>query len=80
MFADSNIPLHKWLRAVDLMCSEPDGVNPTDIHRELQLGSYRSAWLLCHRVRWALTQRPIKRLMKAALKAHAPLKVYAPKA
>jgi transposase-like protein len=28
--------------------------------RNLEIGSYRTAWFMAHRIRWALTQEPIK--------------------
>jgi hypothetical protein len=30
--------------------------------RNLEIGSYRSAWFMAHRIRWALTQEPAKGL------------------
>jgi transposase-like protein len=30
--------------------------------RNLEIGSYRSAWFMAHRIRWALTQEPVKGL------------------
>jgi hypothetical protein len=56
IFEDSHVPLHKWLLAIHLMCSSKKGVSALQIQRNLELGSYRTAWFLCHRVRWAMTQ------------------------
>ncbi len=63
IFEDSKIPLHKWLLAIHLMCSSKKGVSALQLQRELELGSYRSAWFLCRRVRWAMTQSPMSEVM-----------------
>ncbi|MCH7979759.1 MAG: IS1595 family transposase, partial [Acidobacteria bacterium] len=59
IFADSHIPLHKWLLAIHLMCSSKKGISAHQLMRNLDLKSYRSAWFMAHRIRWALTQEPI---------------------
>jgi transposase-like protein len=60
IFEDSHIPLHKWLLAIHLMCSSKKGISAHQLMRNLSIGSYRSAWFMAHRIRWALTQEPIK--------------------
>jgi transposase-like protein len=60
IFEDSHIPLHKWLLAIHLMCSSKKGISAHQLMRNLELKSYRSAWFMAHRIRWALTQEPIK--------------------
>lgn len=60
IFEDSHIPLHKWLLAIHLMCSSKKGISAHQLMRNLTLGSYRTAWFMAHRIRWALTQDPIK--------------------
>jgi len=64
IFEDSKIPLHKWLMAFHLMCSSKKGISALQLQRELELGSYRSAWFLCHRIRWAMTQSPMAEALK----------------
>lgn len=68
IFEDSHIPLNKWLFAIHLMCSSKKGVSALQLQRELWgedpetkkiKGSYRTAWFMCHRVRWAMTQSPM---------------------
>ncbi len=51
---DSHIPLHKWLIAFYMMCASKTQVSALQLQRQLELGSYRSALFLCHRVRFAL--------------------------
>jgi transposase-like protein len=60
IFEDSHIPLHKWLLAIHLMASSKKGVSAHQLMRNLEIGSYRTAWFMAHRIRWALTQEPIK--------------------
>ena len=62
IFEDSHIPLHKWLLAIHLMLSSKKGVSAHQLMRNLEIGSYRSAWFMAHRIRWALTQEPVKGL------------------
>jgi len=51
---DSHIPLNKWLAAFYLMCASKTQISALQIQRQLELGSYRTAWFLCHRIRYAL--------------------------
>jgi transposase-like protein len=51
---DTHIAVHKWIEAFHLLRSK--GASALEIQRKLQLGSYRSAWFLCKRIRWAMTQ------------------------
>ena len=60
IFEDSKIPLHKWLLAIHLMCSSKKGISAHQLMRNLEIGSYRTAWFMAHRIRWALGQDPIK--------------------
>ena len=53
----SRLPLVKWIMAFYLMCSSKKGVSALQIKRQLGLGSYKTAWHLCHRVRHAMQNR-----------------------
>ena len=35
--------------------------------RNLELGSYRTAWFMAHRIRWALGQEPLATQMKGVV-------------
>jgi transposase-like protein len=50
----SHIPLHKWLMATHLIMASKKGMSALQLQRMLGLGSYRSAWFMCHRLREAL--------------------------
>lgn len=51
---DSHIPLNKWLIGFYMMCASKTQVSALQLQRQLEIGSYRSAWFLCHRIRFAL--------------------------
>jgi transposase-like protein len=50
----SHIPLNKWLIAFYMMCASKTQISALQVQRHLELGSYRSAWFMCHRIRFAL--------------------------
>src|SRR5713101_7144848 len=54
VFERSHIPLHKWLLATHLMAASKKGMSALQLQRMLALGSYRSAWFMCHRIREAM--------------------------
>jgi len=58
IFEDSHIPLRKWLIAWYLICSSEKGISSLQLQRLLELGSYRSALFMAHRIRYAL-QDPV---------------------
>lgn len=55
IFEDSHIPLNKWLLAFYLLCSSKKGMSALQIQRMLKV-SYKSAWFMCHRIRWAMAE------------------------
>src|SRR5579872_4149716 len=54
LFERSHIPLHKWLLATHIMAASKKSVSALQLQRMLGLGSYRSAWFMCHRIREAM--------------------------
>lgn len=56
IFEKSHIPLRKWLVAWYMLCTSKKGVSAAQIQRMLDLGSYRSAWFMMHRIRYALRE------------------------
>lgn len=56
IFEDSKIPLRKWLVAWYMLCTSKKGVSALQIQRMLDIGSYRSAWFMMHRIRYALRE------------------------
>jgi transposase-like protein len=58
IFEDSHIPLNVWLMTIHLLCSSKKGVSAHQIHRMLGV-TYRSAWFMVLRLRYASTQDPL---------------------
>jgi transposase-like protein len=56
VFNDSHLPLVKWLTATLLLCEAKKGMSACQIQRTLGIGSYKTAWYLCHRIRHAMAQ------------------------
>jgi transposase-like protein len=54
VFHDSHLPLWKWFAAVYLMCESKKGISALQLKRMLKIGSYETAWYLCHRIRSAM--------------------------
>ncbi len=54
IFEDSHIPLRKWLIAWYLLCSSKKGIASLELQRLLEIGSYRTALFMTHRIRHAL--------------------------
>jgi transposase-like protein len=58
IFEDSHIPLATWLMAIHLICSSKAGMSAHQLHRMLGI-TYKSAWFMVHRLRYAATQDPL---------------------
>lgn len=66
---DSHIPLNKWLIAFYIMCASKTQVSALQLQRQLELGSYRSAWFLCHRIRFSLVNAVPADLLRGTVEA-----------
>jgi len=62
IFERSHIPLHKWLMATHIMAASKKSVSALQLQRMLGLGSYRTAWFMCHRIRESMKPAKIERL------------------
>jgi len=67
IFEDSHIPLRKWLMAFALLCSAKKGISALQLQRELEFGSYRTAWHMAHRIRHAMSREPLAGLLKGTV-------------
>jgi len=56
IFQDSRLPLQQWFRAMWLVTSQKQGVSALGLQRELGLGSYKTAWLILHKLRGAMVR------------------------
>lgn len=57
VFHKSKIPLHKWFWLIFLMANTKKGVSALNAQKLLGIKSYRSIWLMLHKIRWAMDQR-----------------------
>ncbi len=62
IFEGSHIPLNKWLLAFYLLCSSKKGMSAHQLHRMLGI-TYKSAWFMAHRIRYAMSQPAFARLL-----------------
>lgn len=56
VFQDSKLPLTVWFRGMWHVTSQKNGVSALGLQRVLGLGSYRSAWLMLHKLRKAMVR------------------------
>jgi transposase-like protein len=68
VFAETHIPLNKWLYAIHLMCSSKKGVSALQLSRTLEI-TYKSAWFLAHRVRKAMEKDPMRAKLTGTVEA-----------
>jgi len=76
VFEDSKIPLRKWLIAWYLICSSKKGISSLQLQRLLELGSYRTALFMAHRIRHALLETGYADKLSGAVEAdecHVPV-------
>src|SRR5205814_1926190 len=64
---DSHLPIRIWMMAFSIMCSARKGVSALQLQRQLGFGSYKTAWHLCHRIRHAMRQEPLKGLLSGVV-------------
>jgi transposase-like protein len=61
IFHDTHLPLTKWFLAVFLLCQSKKGMSANQLKRMLRI-NYRTAWYLCHRIRFAMTEESPEKL------------------
>lgn len=66
VFEDSRIPISKWLLAIHLISSSKKGMSAHQIHRMLGI-SYKAAWFMMHRLRYAMSEGPLGALMSGVV-------------
>ncbi len=66
IFEDSHVPIHKWLMAIHLICASKKGMSAHQLHRMLGV-TYKSAWFMAHRIRYAMTQQSPKRQLNGSV-------------
>jgi transposase-like protein len=68
IFEGSHIPLNKWLLAFYLLCSSKKGMSAHQLHRMLGV-TYKSAWFMAHRIRFAMEQPPFAKPLEGVVEA-----------
>ena len=56
IFENTNKPLRDWFKVVHLMLTSNKGMSALQIMRFMGFGSYKTAWLMCHKIRTALVE------------------------
>jgi transposase-like protein len=56
IFENTNKPLRDWFRVAHLMLVSKKGMSALQIMRYMGFGSYKTAWLMCHKIRTALIE------------------------
>jgi hypothetical protein len=56
IFENTNKPLKDWFRVVHLMLVSKKRMSALQIYRYMGFGSYKTAWLMCHKIRTALVE------------------------
>ena len=54
IFENTNKDLREWFRVIHLMLVSKKGMSALQIKRYMGFGSYKTAWLMCHKIRTAL--------------------------
>jgi len=68
IFEDSHIPLYQWLSAIQFLCSSKKGISAHQLHRMLNI-TYKSAWFMAHRIRYAMGQPPLVEKLHGTIEA-----------
>jgi transposase-like protein len=63
IFENTKYPLQKWFRVIHMMLTSKKGMSALQIYRTLGMGSYRTAWHMCHRIRVGLQDGGFRKLM-----------------
>ncbi|GMV25497.1 MAG: hypothetical protein AMXMBFR58_15280 [Phycisphaerae bacterium] len=68
IFHGSHVPLRDWVYVFTRMCASKKGVSALQIKRELGC-QYKTAWFMCHRIRYCMTQEPLAGMLKGVVEA-----------
>jgi transposase-like protein len=63
VFENTNYPLRTWFEVIYLMTQSKKGISALQIHRQIGSGDYRTAWYMCHRIRSAMQDKDITKLL-----------------
>ena len=61
LFQDSHLPIALWFKAIWYVCSQTGGANALDLQKQLNIGSYRTAWTMLLKIRRLMADNePVK--------------------
>jgi len=63
IFENTNKPLTDWFKVMHLMLTSKKGISALQIFRYMGFGSYKTAWLMCSKIRFALGNVEFKKLI-----------------
>ena len=63
IFENTNKPLRVWFRVMHLMLTSKKGISSLQVCRYMGFGSYKTAWLMCNKIRVALGNVEFKKLV-----------------
>lgn len=63
IFENTNKPLRVWFRVIHLMLTSKKGISSLQVCRYMGFGSYKTAWLMCNKIRVALGNVEFKKLV-----------------
>jgi transposase-like protein len=63
IFENTNKPLRDWFRVMHLMLTSKKGISALQVMRYMGFGSYKTAWLMCSKIRTALGNTEFKQLV-----------------
>ena len=62
IFENTKFPLRTWFQIAYLVCQAKKGVSALQIHRQIGMGAYRTAWYMVHRLRAAMENETFMKL------------------
>ena len=63
----SHLPLRTWVLAAQIINASKKGVSALQLQRNLCLHSYKAAWHLAHRIRFAMKEEPLASTLKGTV-------------
>jgi transposase-like protein len=66
VFESSHVKIGTWLMCMFIMCASKKAVSAHQIHRMLGV-TYKTAWFMCHRIRYAMDEGPLKDLLSGTV-------------
>ncbi len=63
VFENTNYPLRTWFRVIHMMLTSKKGISALQVYRTIGMGSYRTAWYMCHRIRAGMQDGGFRKLM-----------------